>query len=122
MTTDLPRSIAIAGAWGYIGRKFLNAALELGVEPYVLDPVPRPADIDPGRVHVIDDAAQFYAMDADLFHLALHPDMRERPLATLFDRCRSGAGPAILCEKPMATPGNPRLCDWIVAQSEAVGA
>ncbi|MCC6490090.1 MAG: hypothetical protein IT364_21570 [Candidatus Hydrogenedentes bacterium] len=122
MSSDLPKSIAIAGAWGYIGRKFLNAALDLGVKPYVLDPAPRPPDVDPGGVHVIGDAEQFYALDVDLFHLALHPDMRERPLATLFERSRSGKGPAILCEKPMTTPDNPRLCDWIVAQSEAVDA
>ena len=122
MTNILPRTIAIAGAWGYIGRKFLHAALDLGVKPYVLDPAPRPSDIDPERVHIVDDTGQFYELDADLFHLALHPDMRERPLATLFERSRNGRGPAILCEKPMATPDNPRLCDWIVAQSDAAGA
>ena len=30
-----PRSVAIAGAWGYIGRKFLDAALALGSSAYV---------------------------------------------------------------------------------------
>ena len=35
---DLPRSIAIAGAWGYIGRKFLEVALARGLatQPRIL--------------------------------------------------------------------------------------
>src|SRR5438094_9545063 len=39
-------SIAIAGAWGYIGRKLLDAALHLGIRAYVYDPGPTPSDVD----------------------------------------------------------------------------
>ena len=40
--SELPRSIAIAGAWGYIGRKFLDVALARGLTTYVHDPGPMP--------------------------------------------------------------------------------
>ena len=36
--TDLPDSIAIAGAWGYIGRKFLDVALRQRIRTFVYDP------------------------------------------------------------------------------------
>ena len=58
--TDLPRSIAIAGAWGYIGRKFLDVALARGLTTYVFDPGPRPADLDPARFTRVADEAEFY--------------------------------------------------------------
>ena len=35
--TQFPESIAIAGAWGYIGRKFIDAARSLGMRIYVHD-------------------------------------------------------------------------------------
>ena len=47
--SPLPRSIAIAGAWGYIGRKFLDVALANGLETYVFDPGPMPEDVDRSR-------------------------------------------------------------------------
>ena len=43
-------SIAIAGAWGYIGRKVLDAALGRGLRTYVFDPGPAPTDFDPQSV------------------------------------------------------------------------
>ncbi len=44
--TWAPRSIAIAGAWGYIGHKFIEAGLALGYDVFVYDPGPVPNDID----------------------------------------------------------------------------
>ena len=51
---DLPRSIAIAGAWGYIGRKFLDVALARGLATYVYDPGPEPQDVDLSRFTRVD--------------------------------------------------------------------
>ena len=74
MTHDFPSSIAIAGAWGYIGRKFLDAARQLGIDVFVHDPGPVPDDLDLNGVARIAEEAEFYDTQADLFHLALHPD------------------------------------------------
>src|SRR3954469_20753728 len=87
----LPRSIAIAGAWGYIGRKFLEVALAHGLKTYVYDPGPAPEGLDLGRLTRVGDEAAFYRLDADLFHLAVHPEhsraeillQRERPALIL---------------------------------------
>lgn len=100
---DSIRSIAIAGAWGYIGRKLVDAGLRAGLEVHVLDPGPVPPDFDPGRVHRVDDADRFYALEADLFHLALHPEARKPGLTRLLARTRSEAL-WILNEKPMVAP------------------
>ena len=43
------RSIAIAGAWGYIGRKFLDAARQLNLSTSVYDPGRVPAMSISGR-------------------------------------------------------------------------
>ncbi|RUL87858.1 P-loop NTPase family protein [Tautonia sociabilis] len=105
----LPRSIAIAGAWGYIGRKFLDVALSRGLTVFVFDPGPAPDDIDLGRLTRIDHEADFYRVDADLVHLAVHPEHRRLDL--LLDRERP---PLILNEKPMAEPGRPEHCRRVV--------
>ena len=102
------KSIAIAGAWGYIGRKFLQAALDLGLETYVHDPGPLPADLDLKGVHRLDDEAAFYSLDGDLYHLALHPEHRARAFELLLQE-HPGA-PLILAEKPMAAPERPEQC------------
>jgi hypothetical protein len=78
-TTDHARplqSVALAGAWGYIGRKFLDAAWALGLRPYVYDPGPLPEDVDPERITRIADPEQFYRLPVDLLHLGLHPEHR----------------------------------------------
>lgn len=111
---DLPRSIAIAGAWGYIGRKFLDVALARGLTAYVHDLGPIPADLDPSRFIRVVDEAEIYRLRPDLFHLALHPEHRRLDL--LLAR---GEPLLILNEKPMALPGRPDECDRIV---EAVDA
>src|SRR5437879_1608009 len=99
---DLPRSIAIAGAWGYIGRKFLDVALARGLETFVHDPGPPPADVDLGRLTRVADTEEFYRLDVDLFHLAVHPEYRR------LDRLLGREEPLlILNEKPMAEPGRP---------------
>jgi predicted dehydrogenase len=106
---DLPGSIAIAGAWGYIGRKFLDVALARGLTTYVFDPGPLPVDIDPARLVRVADEAQFYELPADLFHLALHPEHRR------LDLLLARREPLlILNEKPMALPERPGLCREIV--------
>ena len=99
-------SIAIAGAWGYIGRKVLDAALGLGLRACVFDPGPAPSDFDLHRVTRVDSETEFYNLKADLFHLALHPEARRRGLALLLRRAESEPL-FILNEKPMVSPETP---------------
>jgi predicted dehydrogenase len=102
----LPASVAIAGAWGYIGRKLLEAARRRGSSVQVLDPGPWPADLPPGSVTRVGGAAEFCALPADCFHLALHPDQRGELEARLL--ARAATEPLwILNEKPMAAPEDP---------------
>lgn len=99
-------SIAIAGAWGYIGRKVLDAALRRGWQVHVFDPGRAPADLDLGRLARVKDEAAFYRLDADWFHLALHPDARTEAQTRLLRRAESE--PLwILNEKPMFAPDQP---------------
>jgi predicted dehydrogenase len=112
-TDALPRSIAIAGAWGYIGRKFLDVALERGLTTFVHDPSPLPADLDPARFTRVEDPEEFDRVEAEVFHLAVHPEHRR--LAPLLDRERP---PLILVEKPMAEPARPETCKQVL---DAVG-
>jgi predicted dehydrogenase len=111
---DFPASIAVAGAWGYIGRRFLDVVLAHGLRTYVYDPGPAPADVDLGRLTRVTDEAAFYALDADLFHLAVHPEHRR------LDRLLRRPEPLlILTEKPMAEPGRPEECRGIIAAAAA---
>ncbi len=101
-------SLAIAGAWGYIGRKFLDAGIDLDLELSVLDPGPVPPDVCLDQlVHFTDDG--FYQQNVDLFHLALHPEQRGPALRRLLERAQHGPV-AILNEKPMAAPDRPQDC------------
>lgn len=66
-------------------------------------------------VHWLATEAEFYALGADLFHLAMHPEHRDRAFDTLLDR--SHREPiTILCEKPMAAPEDPEKC-WAIRQA-----
>jgi predicted dehydrogenase len=112
--TDLPASIAIAGAWGYIGRRFLDAALARGLRVTAFDPGSPPADVDLSRLTLLPTEDDIYRADAEVFHLAVHPEHRR------LDRLLSRADvPLVLVEKPMAVPGRPDLCDKIVAAADA---
>ncbi|MFH1569486.1 MAG: hypothetical protein ABIL09_15930 [Gemmatimonadota bacterium] len=115
------RSIAIAGAWGYIGRKLTDAALELGLETSVLDPGPPPPDAPLDRVTRLTDEEAFYRLPADLFHLALHPEHRGRALDILLGRARTEPI-LVLNEKPMAHPERPGDCQALVDAVSASGA
>ena len=111
---DLPESLAIAGAWGYIGRKFLDVALRRQLRTYVYDPGNVPEDVDPRAVTRLPDEAEFYRLPADLFHLATHPDHRQTGQQILLERAQHEPL-AILNEKPMAAPESPEDCPRIVA-------
>lgn len=115
-------SVAIAGAWGYIGRKFLDAAQQLQLKAIVHDPGEPPADLDLASVKICDSESEFYHQQSDLFHLALHPEHRADGLEILLRR--SHAQPVwILCEKPMAAPESPGDCARMVhavGRSDAV--
>ena len=113
-----PRHLAIAGAWGYIGRKFIDAALDLGWQLSVYDPGPAPADLPAGAFDRCQTQDELYALDADLFHLALHPEHRAHALQSLL--CRGGV--AILNEKPMAAPDHPEECGLLLKQLAASDA
>ena len=122
MPEMFPRSIAIAGAWGYIGRKFLDAACELGLDTTVFDPGSMPEDLDGRSFTRIDDETDFYRTSADLFHLAVHPEHRTGGIDALLAR-GSREPVLILCEKPMASPERPDDCPALVdaaARAEAV--
>ena len=111
---DTPlQSIAIAGAWGYIGQKFLAAARKLGLRTYLLDPGEPPGGAPPPHATRIDDEDEFYDLDVDLFHLALHPQHREKGLAALLERARRESV-LILNEKPMAPPEDPEECGRLI--------
>src|SRR5262245_26641785 len=79
VTKAVPSSLAIAGIYGYIGQLIYNAALELGVPRiYGFDPGPRPVDFSySDRLQMIAREEQFYELDADLFHIATHPEVRQ---------------------------------------------
>lgn len=111
--TDQLRSIAIAGAWGYIGRKFTDAALELGLQTLVMDPGVPPADVPLDRITRLQEAEALYRSPADLFHLALHPEHRALGLEILLGRSRSEPI-LILNEKPMAHPEEPEACQALI--------
>ena len=106
------RRLAIAGAWGYIGRKFVDAGLDLGLDVSVLDPGPVPADVPLERLRQFTDDT-FYEQPADLFHLALHPEHRGAALQRLLQRA-TRVPLAILNEKPMATPERPQDCATLI--------
>jgi predicted dehydrogenase len=110
---DVPESIAIAGAWGYIGRKFLDAALGLVLRTCVFDPGESPDDVKTDRVRRILEEEAFYRIPAEMFHLALHPEDRHNALKTLLQRGREEPL-LILCEKPMAAPDRPEECQRLV--------
>ncbi len=119
--TDALRSLAIAGAWGYIGHKFIEAGLDLGLDVYAFDPGPAPTDVDLTRVHRVESPAEFYRLDADLYHLALHPQHRSLALASLLPRAAND-GIVILNEKPMAAPDRPRDSRRLLADIDGAGA
>ncbi len=115
-------SLAIAGAWGYIGRKFLTAAQDLRLDISVFDPGSVPLDLDLHGVRQFDDEREFFHQEVDLFHLALHPEQRTTGLEMLLQRSRDEPL-FVLCEKPMAAPHEPDQCRQIVeavARSQAV--
>lgn len=121
MTQPSLDSIAIAGAWGYIGRKFLDAARRLHLRALVYDPGPAPQDVDLRDVARFAEETAFYRQPADLFHLALHPEHRQRAMDILMDR-RRPAPRVVLCEKPMAAPDRPEQCADVVAAVQRADA
>ena len=114
-------SIAIGGAWGYIGRKFTDAALELGLDTTVYDPGEPPDDAPLDRIARVLDGEAFYRAPADLYHLALHPEHRALALEILLERSRSEPI-LILNEKPMAHPEEPAACQELIDAVSASGA
>ncbi|MGM0488197.1 MAG: Gfo/Idh/MocA family oxidoreductase [Planctomycetota bacterium] len=106
-------SLAIAGAWGYIGRKFLEAANQLQLATSVYDVGPPPSDLDLRGGVPWDNERAFYHQHADVFHLALHPEHRGAGLDILLRR--SQKEPIwVLCEKPIALPESPEDCVRLV--------
>jgi hypothetical protein len=110
---NYPQSLAIAGVWGYIGRKFLDAALRRRISIFVHDPGGVPPDVDPTAVTPVADPEEFYRLPVEMFHLAMHPLHRSKALEILLAR-RDDPPIAILNEKPMAAPDDPRHCEQLV--------
>lgn len=116
---ELSKSIAIAGAWGYIGQKFLQAAQSLDWQWYAHDPGPIPPGIDESRC--IPDASEFYSLPVGMFHLATHPEHRQAAMKSLL--ARNPTDPLlVLCEKPMAEPEHPEHCAETCAAVERSSA
>jgi predicted dehydrogenase len=116
-----PESLAIAGAWGYIGRKFLDAARRRRIRTILFDPGDPPEEFDGTSVERIADEDQFYASRAEWFHLAMHPQHRQRGLDRLSARASGGDEIAVLNEKPMAAPESPEQCVELVDRAEQTG-
>lgn len=110
---SLPGSIAISGAWGYIGLKFVEAAKSLGIDRFVFDPGAMPDRLAGDTFERIVDEQKFYSLPCELFHLAVHPEHRGRAMSMLLERSESERL-VVLNEKPMATPDNPDHCETIV--------
>lgn len=121
MMNDMPESLAIAGAWGYIGRKFLDAAVRRQIPTTVYDPASAPGDVALDRFARARDEGEFYRLPADLFHLATHPEHRHTGQRILLDRAQRETV-SVLNEKPMALPESPDACAQIVAQTTAGSA
>src|SRR5262245_105109 len=121
ISASWPQSIAIAGAWGYIGRKFVEAAGRLGITPRVFDPGPLPGELSVASVQRVADEESFYRLPADLFHLAVQPEFRDRGLAALLDRAGHEAI-TILNEKPMAAPEQAERCAQLIKAVDESGA
>ena len=122
MTHSPVSSLAIAGAWGYIGRKFLDAANQLQIPTSVYDTGPPPSELDLQRVALFDDEREFYQQRSDLFHLALHPEHRATGFDILLPRSHSEPI-CVFCEKPMAVPESPDDCARMVetiGESQAI--
>ena len=105
-SNEVPGSIAIAGIYGYIGQLIYKAALETGVSRiFGFDPGVRPAGFEySDRLVMIPSEQQFCELDADLFHIATHPDRRQA-VYRLLERGRH-----VTIEKPMAHPAQPAEC------------
>lgn len=121
MTSSRLKSIAIAGAWGYIGHKFVEAGLDLGLDVHVFDPGPPPGDLALEHLHRVEDETEFYELDTDLYHLALHPQHRSTALSRLLPRA-GVENILILNEKPMAEPERPHEPMRLLEEVEASGA
>ena len=117
---NYPQSLAIAGAWGYIGRKFLDVALRRRIPVFVHDPGPVPDDVDSERLTRVADPDTFYRLDVEMFHLAMHPQHRARALEILLSR-RDDPPVAMLNEKPMAAPEEPERSEALVQAVEQAG-
>ena len=115
--SDLPASLAIAGAWGYIGRKFLDVAVRCQLPTVVYDPGSLPQDVDPHALRRVTDEAEFYRLPADLFHLATHPEQRSSGQLALLRRAETEPL-SILNEKPMASPESPEQCAQLVTAAQ----
>ena len=118
---SLPRSLAVAGGWGYIGRHFVDAAAALDIPVYVRDPGPIPTGVDRDRVRVVGNDEDFYALPADFYHIALHPRDRRAALDRLAGRLLRGDRFMVLNEKPMAAPESPEECVELRQLVDAAG-
>lgn len=106
-------SIAIAGAYGYIGQKFLRAAVDLEIATIVyFDPGTAPPEFAPGHSRLCPDERHLYDQPVELFHLAMHPEHRQLALQRLLIENRDRPA-MVLCEKPMAAPETPEMCRLI---------
>jgi hypothetical protein len=84
----------------------LAAALKRGLSVFVYDPGPAPADLDFASFTRVPTEAEFYGLEAELFHLALHPEVRRKALEALLRRAATEPL-LILNEKPMVAPEAP---------------
>ena len=117
--TMFPASLAIAGGWGYIGQKFISAALKNGINVWVMDTGNVPEFIDTNVVKHIYDEQEFLSLPAAMYHLALHPQHRGPLLHALMERSMDEPGIPILVEKPLVSWDKPQNCNEIIKQVES---
>ena len=116
---NFPPSFAIAGGWGYIGQKFMRAALHNNVHVWVLDPGNVPEAVDLNVVKHVHEEQEFLQLPASIYHLALHPYHRPPLLHALLERSNIEPGLPILIEKPMASWDKPSKCDEVCKRIES---
>ncbi|NEO55960.1 MAG: hypothetical protein F6K54_24565 [Okeania sp. SIO3B5] len=100
----LPKSIAIAGIYGYIGNLIYQAALELGIRKvYGFDPGVEPNNfLYSPQLEMLTNEEYFYNLNADLFHIATHPNIRYGIFKLLTRKIK------INVEKPVCHPAYPQ--------------
>ena len=113
----MTQNVAIAGFSGYIGTHITQAALDLGLQVYGIDPFLNESFKNHDRFQKVKSIDAFCNLRTDCFYLALQPNHRGPYLNRLIKD-----GRLILSETPMARARDPEKCDALVNALTGSGA